>query len=329
MRRSVYESARAAGGTGLLPFRIQLDALRARVLQRFIPFWRDHTATRDSRRRPWTGFLSFWMESVPGHTAALVTSLHTARLSACNIPSHWKTLIGAFQKLKCTGRLVDGAPSYGWWQGPEAEDRWISILEAPTAALRRRLWTTTYRVERAGARLALHSCWRPYAEGLDLERAFSSIAQPHVDRTQADSVWRLLHGVMIIPRGFRGAAPPQCLACGRGTRVDSAHILTCPAHGEVLDWLRGVARGLAAPATPRWTVATLLGGEELTENGSPGSWHPLRILRSSCPLNTMPTLVDTDTENVALFDDFMDENTPSRHLSGTYFCNSSRLEKNT
>jgi hypothetical protein len=43
----------------------------------------------------------------------------------------------------------------------------------------------------------------------------------------------------------------------------------------------------------------------------------------------MPSLVDTDTENVALFDDFMDENTPSRHLSGTYFCNSSGLEKNT
>ena len=53
-------------------------------------------------------------------------------------------------------------------------------------------------------------------------------------------IWRTLHGVLVIP-AFIGGRWARCALCGeyewRGRRVDTGHILQCPALSSARRWL--------------------------------------------------------------------------------------------
>ena len=114
---------------------------------------------------------------------------------------------------------------------------------------------------------------------------------------------------MTIPHRFRGAAPRLRLSAQRVARgLASTQRIYSRARRMAKCWTGCEAsrEGSPLPRRRNGPVTTLLGGEELTENGSPGSWHPLRIavLSTLCrhrwtqTLRTSPSLTTSWTRTL-------------------------------
>jgi hypothetical protein len=158
-------------------------------------------------------------------------------------------------------------------------------LYSSTRSLRCRIWDLRYGERAALTNFHPRRCWQRLPPSFDWRLAFSRLSRrrrPPLNRIHTDTVFKVLHGLLMANRPVGRWGRPCCSNCG-STIVDTNHAFFCPTHVAAMIWFWETAQSLASTETLERSVGTLLGGLVpcLSLSGFVGRAYVWEVLRVS------------------------------------------------